>query len=67
MGLLYGRAGRLTALFGGFRPGQDVARVWEVLNPGKKSWIPFAEFVAGMIKVIKMTSWPRSWANFSLL
>jgi hypothetical protein len=22
MGLLYGRAGRLTALFGGFRPGQ---------------------------------------------
>jgi hypothetical protein len=51
MGLLYGRAGRLTALFGGFRPGQDVARVWEVLNPEKKSWIPFAEFVAGMIKV----------------
>ena len=27
MAVLYGRAGRLTALFGGFRPGQNIARV----------------------------------------
>jgi hypothetical protein len=28
MGILYGRAGRLTALFGGFRPGQFLAANW---------------------------------------
>ena len=30
MGLLYGRAGRLTALFGGFRPGQEMKGALEV-------------------------------------
>jgi hypothetical protein len=28
MGLLYGRAGRLTARFGGFRPGRAAMAFW---------------------------------------
>jgi hypothetical protein len=30
---------------------EDVGKVWEVLNPEGKDWIPFSEFVAGMIIV----------------
>lgn len=28
----------------------DVVRVWAVLNPENKPWIPYGEFVKGMIK-----------------
>ena len=30
---------------------EDVRRVWDVLNPEGKDWIPFSEYVAGMIQV----------------
>eukprot|EP01052_Picozoa_sp_SAG31_P000524 SAG31_NODE_15_length_37942_cov_32.078297_29_plen_80_part_00 len=30
---------------------EDVERVWAVLNPDKRDWIPFDVFVDGMIKV----------------
>lgn len=30
---------------------QDIREVWDVLNPSGKEWIPFADFVVGMIKV----------------
>eukprot|EP01043_Picozoa_sp_COSAG02_P014829 COSAG02_NODE_618_length_19461_cov_39.117447_6_plen_1075_part_00 len=29
----------------------DIAKVWAVLNPDGKDWIPFGEYVQGMIKV----------------
>eukprot|EP01047_Picozoa_sp_COSAG01_P044356 COSAG01_NODE_4001_length_5444_cov_8.703087_4_plen_216_part_00 len=29
----------------------DIGRVWDVLNPEGKDWIPFGEYVKGMIKV----------------
>lgn len=29
----------------------DIQKVWAVLNPDGKEWIPFAEYVQGMIKV----------------
>ena len=30
---------------------EDIEKVWAVLNPDGKDWIPFSEYVAGMIKV----------------
>ena len=30
---------------------EDIRKVWDVLNPTGKDWIPFAEYVAGMIQV----------------
>jgi hypothetical protein len=29
----------------------DIEKVWAVLNPGGKEWIPYGEFVAGMVTV----------------
>ena len=40
MGLLYGRAGRLTALYGGFRPGQWVGNAELQYSPGLWSGSP---------------------------
>ena len=30
---------------------EDIKRVWDVLNPEGKEWIPFAEYVRGMVQV----------------
>jgi Ca2+-binding EF-hand superfamily protein len=30
---------------------EDIQKVWAVLNPAGKEWIPFSEYVKGMIKV----------------
>ncbi len=30
---------------------EDIRKVWDVLNPEGKDWIPFSEYVAGMIEV----------------
>ena len=31
---------------------EDIVNVWNVLNPSSKPWIPFSEFVEGMIKCV---------------
>ena len=54
MALLHGRAGRLTAKNGGFRPGQ-VAKC------------PLFCDAQSCDQVRETPSWPRSWATFSLL
>ena len=30
---------------------EDIKKVWDVLNPDGKDWIPFSDFVAGMITI----------------
>jgi hypothetical protein len=58
MGLLYGRAGRLTVQNGGFWPGQD-----EFLRKLEAGLLA----QESELKVRKTPSWPRNWANSSLL
>ena len=41
MGLLYGRAGRLTALFGGFRPGRAVVWIFQNVGTTDKYYVEF--------------------------
>ena len=57
MGLLYGRAGRLTALFGGFRPGQwaDTVMVLREVEEARREadpsfrFFPLSEDVGGFM------------------
>jgi hypothetical protein len=66
MGLLYGRAGRLTAHFGGLRPGQYSMIPGEAVDHGSGGAGEAAD-APRLAEVRKTPSWPRSWANFSLL
>ena len=63
MGLLYGRAGRLTAKNGGFRPGQWLEEKDKLIGGRDKLQATNADIVS--LQVRKAPSWPRSWANFS--
>ena len=68
MALLYGRTGRLAAKNGDFRPGQFpiFQRLRELLGPAQ--YLLFEGCQHGVwAKVRETPSWPRSWANFSLL
>jgi hypothetical protein len=63
--LLYGRAGRFTAKNGGFRPGQDGA--YKELPMREAALYSMRHALLVLSKVRETPSWPRSWANFSLL
>ena len=62
MVVLYGRAGRLTSKNGTFRPGQSGGAFRRDSIAGDAS--PRRGSIA---QVRKTPSWPRSWANFSIL
>jgi hypothetical protein len=51
MGLLYGRAGRLTALFGGFRAGQRTMQpnLWPSMNGGGVEQVGATQAVNDML------------------
>jgi hypothetical protein len=73
MGLLYGREGRLAALFGGFRPGQEFRRQFGVQvqheddldSPSSAgcNGVPFAYRSLG--PVIRAVCWTGIFANAS--
>ena len=67
MALLYGPAGRVTAKNGVFRPGQPGGELSGELCIVELQQLMEAERITDETKVRKTPSWPRSWANFSLL
>ena len=75
MAVLYGRAGCLTCKNGDFRPGQWLGKkdlYSQGADPSRQTAEIRKEFyelerLAKAAKVRETPSWPRSWANFSLL